>query len=69
MLSQVDNDLSMDEPPPLDDVKENGYKPNQRKRAEKKNNTKGVETRSSKKDQQTKMNLLASTLDKSRKRA
>ena len=59
----------MDESPPLDDVKENGYKPNQRKRAKKKNNTKGVETRSSKIDQQTKTNPLASTLDKYGKRA
>ena len=70
--SQDDNDFLMNEPPPLEVVKENGenskHKLNQRKRAEKKNNTKGVETRSSKIDQQTKVKPLASTPDKSGKR-
>ena len=54
-------------------MKDNGenskHKLNQRKRTEKKINTKGVETRSSKIDQQSKVKPLASTPNKSRKRA
>ena len=60
-------------PPLLDVVKEKGekskHKLNQRKRADIKNITKGVETRSNKIEQQTKMNHLASTLEKPGKRA
>ena len=74
MLPQADFGLPLDDPPPLDVVKEKGenstkHKPNQRKRVDIKNITKGVETRSSKIDQQTKMIPLAYTLEKSRKRA
>ena len=62
------NDDNANEAPLLEFVKENGensrHKLNQKERVEKKNNTKGVETRSSKKDQQTKAKPLASTLDK-----
>ena len=73
MLSQADLDLPLDDPPPLDAMIEKGenskHKPNQRKRVDIKNITKGVETRSNKIEQQTKMNHLASTLEKPGKRA
>ena len=73
VLSQANFVRPLDGPPPLDVVKEKGenskHKLNQRKRANIKNITKGVETRSSKIEQQTKMNHLASTLEKPGKRA
>lgn len=72
LFSQDDNAVLMNEPLILEAVKENGetskQKPNQRKRAEKKSNIKGVETRSSKLEQHTKVNPKALTLEKSGKR-
>ena len=73
MLSQANFVHPLDGPPPLDVVKEKGenskHKLNQRKRADIKNITKGVETRSSKIDQHIKAKPLASNPDKTGKRA
>ena len=72
METQGYNSDNATEAPLIEDVKDKGEKSKQklnpRKRIEKKNNTKGVETRSSKTNQQTKGKPLASTSDKSKKR-